>query len=473
MSESRLPAPSKVVAVHLNYRSKASERGTVPRFPTYFLKPPSSLSSGGEIRRPAGCELLAYEGEIAIVIGTRASRVAEADALGHVAGYAAANDLGVYDLRYVDRGSNVRSKGWDGSTPLGEVIPADTIDVAELSVRTLVNGEVVQDADPAELIFTLARLVSDLSFAMTLEPGDLILAGTPAGSRPIAPGDEVEVVLAGRSSVRSQVVDDELPPAPGAPPPVVTDALRAAAHGRVAPRPVELGDEARAALLQVGTATITAQLLRRGIRSTFLGGLQPTRPDLRLLGYAHTLRYVALREDQLDRLNTGMNAQKQVIESVGPGEVIVIEARDEPGAGTIGDVLALRALRRGCAGVITDGGVRDSPAVAELDLPVYYRAPHGSVLSRLHLPLESNVPITCADVLVLPGDVLVGDAEGVVVIPAALAEEVARDALEQEEQEAFVLERVDAGESIDGLFPLSPERRPEFEAWRARKRNDA
>lgn len=468
-----LPAPTKVVAVHLNYRSKARERGVVPAFPTYFLKPPSTISAGSDVRRPAGCELFAFEGEIAIVIGTRASRVPESEALTYVAGYAAANDLGVYDLRYADNGSNVRSKGWDGSTPLGELIPADEIDPADLSLRTLVNGEVAQEADVTELIFPLARLVSDLSHAMTLEPGDIVLAGTPAGSRPVAPGDEIEVVLAGRSRVRSRVIEDDRAAAPGAPPPVVTEQLRASANGRTAPRPVELTSEARTALLRVGTATLTAQLLRRGIRSTFLGGLRPTRPDLRLLGYAHTLRYVALREDQLERLSTGMNAQKRVIESVSPDEVIVIEARNDPGAGTIGDVLALRALRRGCAGIVTDGGVRDSPAVAALELPVYFQAPHGSVLSRIHLPLESNVPITCAGVLVLPGDVVVGDAEGAVVIPAPLAEEVARDALAQEEQEAFVLERVDAGESIDGLFPLAPERLPELEAWRAgRRRQD-
>ena len=107
-----LPAPTKVVAVHLNYRSKARERGVVPAFPTYFLKPPSTISAGSDVRRPAGCELFAFEGEIAIVIGRRASRVPESKALTYVAGYAAANDLGVYDLRYADNGSNVRSKGW-------------------------------------------------------------------------------------------------------------------------------------------------------------------------------------------------------------------------------------------------------------------------------------------------------------------------------------------------------------------------
>src|SRR5512132_3809217 len=157
------------------------------------------------------------------------------------------------------------------------------------------------------------------------------------------------------------------------------------------------------------------------------------------------------------------------VESIAPGEVLVIEARDEAGAGTIGDILALRALRRGAAGIVTDGGLRDSPAVAKLDIPTYFRAPHANVLGLLHHPLESNVPVAGAGVLVMPGDVIVGDAEGALVLPAALAEEVARDALEQEEREAWAVERVDAGESIRGVYPLSDERRAEFEAWRERR----
>jgi 5-oxopent-3-ene-1,2,5-tricarboxylate decarboxylase / 2-hydroxyhepta-2,4-diene-1,7-dioate isomerase len=146
--------------------------------------------------------------------------------------------------------------------------------------------------------------------------------------------------------------------------------------------------------------------------------------------------------------------------------VLVIDARQDPGAGTIGDILAARALARGAAGIVTDGGLRDSPAVARLDIPTYYQAPHAAVLGLLHHPLESNVPVACAGALVMPGDVIVGDAEGVVVVPAALAEEVAHDALEQEAEETFAFDRVQAGESSIGLFPLSDERRAEYEAWR-------
>jgi regulator of RNase E activity RraA len=185
-----------------------------------------------------------------------------------------------------------------------------------------------------------------------------------------------------------------------------------------------------------------------------------------MVGLAHTLRYVPAREDVVAADTRELNAQKQAIESISPGEVLVIDARGEPGAGTIGDILALRALKRGATGIVTDGGLRDSPAVGVLDIPTYFRAPHASVLGLLHYPLETNVPVACGGVLVMPGDVIVGDAEGVVVVPAHLAEEVARDALEQESREHFAYERVSAGESTRGLFPLGEERRAEYEAWR-------
>ena len=144
----------------------------------------------------------------------------------------------------------------------------------------------------------------------------------------------------------------------------------------------------------------------------------------------------------------------------------MIDARGEAGAGTIGDILAARTLARGATGIVTDGGLRDSPAVGALDIPTYFQAPHAAVLGLRHHPLEVNVPIACGGTLVVPSDVIVGDAEGVLVLPAALAKEVARDALEQEHREAWALERVKAGESIRGIYPLSDARRPDYEHWR-------
>ena len=191
-----LPArPGKIIAVHLSYASRATQRGRRPSAPSYFFKPSSSVqASGGEIVRPQGTELLAFEGEIALVIGTDARWVSLESAWNHVAWVTAANDFGLYDLRANDKGSNVRSKGGDGFTPIGPtLIDARTIDPAALRLRTWVNGDVVQDATTDDLLFPLPQFVADLSQHFTLEAGDVILTGTPAGSSVVQPGDVVEV----------------------------------------------------------------------------------------------------------------------------------------------------------------------------------------------------------------------------------------------------------------------------------------
>lgn len=187
--------PGKIIAVHLSYASRADQRGRRPDHPSYFFKPSSSIAvSGGVVERPAGTELLAFEGEIALVIGTPARRVGIDRAWSHVGWVTAANDLGLYDLRVNDRGSNVRSKGGDGFTPIGPaLIDARTVDPAGLRVRAWVNGRLAQDDTSAGLLFPFAQLVADLSQHLTLESGDVILTGTPAGSTVIVPGDVVEV----------------------------------------------------------------------------------------------------------------------------------------------------------------------------------------------------------------------------------------------------------------------------------------
>jgi regulator of RNase E activity RraA len=190
-----------------------------------------------------------------------------------------------------------------------------------------------------------------------------------------------------------------------------------------------------------------------------------------MVGRARTLRYVALREDLWKRYAGAGSAQQQAVETVEPGEVLVIEARGLADAGTIGDTYSTRAFIRGAAGIISDGSLRDTPAIAALNKPVYRQGSHGATLGRRHMPFSFNEPITCAGVFVVPGDVIVGDGEGAVVIPAALAEEVARDAIAQEEVEAFALERIAAGESSFDLFPLAPSRQEEFMTW-ANARNE-
>ncbi len=459
---------TKVVAVHLNYHSRAAQRGRTPSEPSYFLKPVSSLSPGGDVVRPQGAELLAYEGEIAVIIGRPARHVSPAEAPSHFGWFAAANDFGVHDFRWADRGSNVLAKGHDGFTPIGPALRADAADASALRLRTFVNGELRQDTTTADLIFSFAQLVADLSRFMTLERGDVILTGTPAGTGIVTPGDLVAVELEGAGTVTSTIVEASAPlPAYGAMPRATDEARAFAAGGPAGERSPRLSADAHAALRRVSTATLTAQLTRRGIETTFLPGLRPTRADLRMVGRARTLRYVALRSDVREAMRGLEDAQKRAVESIAPGDVLIMEARGETGAGTIGDILAARVLRRGGAGIVTDGGVRDTPGVAALDIPTYFQVANASSLWSRHIPLDVDVPITCAGVLVMPGDVLVGDAEGVVVLPAALAEEIAHDAIEQEEREEWALERVTAGESIRGVYPLSPERTTEYERWRA------
>jgi 5-oxopent-3-ene-1,2,5-tricarboxylate decarboxylase/2-hydroxyhepta-2,4-diene-1,7-dioate isomerase len=459
--------PSKIIAVHLNYTSRAAERGRLPQVPSYFLKPPSSLSqTEAVIERPAGCRLLAFEGEIALVIGRRARSVTPAQALTHLQWLTVANDAGVYDLRYADRGSNLRSKGGDGFTPVGPVLvdPA-SVDLADLRLRTWVNGVLVQDATTAELIFGFDHLIADLSRLMTLEPGDIILTGTPAGASVVEPGDTVEVELGDTGRLTNTVVDAPGPlPSYGAMP-RFSEADRADAYGRPAPdRPV-LTPATAALLRTVSTATLSSVLRKRGLQHMFVEGVRPARPDLRMVGTAHTLEYLPLREDLFAARGGGLNAQKRAVEEIAPGQVLVIGARGEPGSGTIGDILALRALRRGAAGIVTDGGLRDSPSFADLDLPTYHGPAHAAVLGRRHVPWAVGVAVGCGGVLIEPGDVLVGDGEGVIVIPPGIVDDVAAEAVEQERQERFIYQQVAAGASIEGLYPLGPARRAEYTAW--------
>jgi regulator of RNase E activity RraA/2-keto-4-pentenoate hydratase/2-oxohepta-3-ene-1,7-dioic acid hydratase in catechol pathway len=474
--------PGKVVAVHSSYRSRAAERGTMPAWPSYFLKPVSSLAASGDpVARPPGCELLAFEGEVALVIGRRARRVSRADGWDCVAHLTAANDFGVYDLRYADRGSNVRSKGIDGFTPLGpRLIDARRVDLTTLRLRTWVNGDLAQDAWPAQdMLFGFGDIVADLSRLLTLEPGDVILTGTPTGSTVVTPGDVVEVeVSAGDQSsgrLRSPIVEADYPLEPPGAMPRADDAERAAAYG---PARSAKGSSARSGqgsssdhevlsgLREVGTATLASVARKRGLNTLTLDGLRSTRPEQKMAGYARTVRYLPLREDLAGALGL-LNAQKRAIEQIRPGEVLVIEARGEVTAGTIGDILALRAQVRGAAGIITDGAIRDSAALAALDIPVYHAAVHPAVLGRRHVPWETDVAVACAGVTIQPGDLLVGDADGVIVLPPDRAAEILAEAREQERQEQFIAERVAAGESSDGLFPLPEARRPDYEAWSA------
>lgn len=474
--------PGKIIAIHLSYASRADQRGRRPAAPSYFFKPASSVGvSGGTVERPAGTELLAFEGEIALVIGAPARRVSLGDAWNHVGWVTASNDLGLYDLRANDKGSNVRSKGGDGYTPLGpELIDARTVDPAALRVRAWVNGELRQDDTTAGLIFPLAQLVADLSQHFTLETGDVILTGTPAGSSVIVPGDVVEIEVdapdadGAPSSGRlvTTVTQGDVPfDAELGSLPAVDDLQRTEAWGsrEEAGLPPEtttpaLSPELRAKLLEAPTAGLSAQLRKRGHHSCFVDGVAANIPGSKIVGTAKTLRFVPFREDLFASHGGGYNAQKRAFDAVEEGEVIVIEARGDATTGTLGDILALRARARGAAAVVTDGGVRDFDAVAEIGLPVFSQGAHPSVLGRKHVPWDVDVTISCGGATVQPGDIIVGDGDGVIVIPPALAEEVADAALAQEVEDAWIAEQVAAGHPVDGLFPLNAAWREKYES---------
>ncbi|MEP6842057.1 MAG: fumarylacetoacetate hydrolase family protein [Pseudolysinimonas sp.] len=474
-----LAKPGKIVAVHLNYPSRAQQRGRTPGQPSYFLKPSSSLAaSGGTVERPAGAELLGFEGEIALIIGAPARRVGLDEAWSHVSGVTAANDLGLYDLRTADRGSNLRSKGGDGFTPLGPgIIDATLVDPASLRVRTWLNGALVQDDTTAELLFPFARLIADLSQLVTLETGDVILTGTPAGASVAVPGDRLEVEV-------------DAPTAPGAPSsgrllttvtqgeiafsavgsrPSIDDLQREEAWGSRAEAGLEPLFELTPELIErinsVSTATLSSQLRKRGYNQVSIDGVRSTRPDVRLVGRARTLRYIAAREDLFASHGSGFNAQKRAFESLQAGEVLVMEARGETGTGTVGDILALRAQLRGAAGIVTDGGVRDFAAVAALDIPTYSAGPHPAVLGRRHVPWDIDQTISCGGCAVQPGDVIVGDGDGVLVIPPFLVDEVVAGAMVQEREEAFIAAMVADGHSVETLYPMNDEWKARYLTW--------
>ena len=221
-------------------------------------------------------------------------------------------------------------------------------------------------------------------------------------------------------------------------------------------------------LRQATTATLASQLFKRGFRNVFLRGLRPLCPSLRMVGVATTLRFVPAREDvaTYERLADPTYPQRHVIEHIAPGHVLVADCRGVADAGAAGEILLARLRARGAAGFVADGGLRDWEPARELGFPVYALGPAAPAHVARHVAVDTGVPIGCAEVLVMPGDVMVGDGDGVVCIPRHLADAVAADALEQDQLEAFLLERVARGAPLPGTYPPSEATRAEFEAFR-------
>ena len=225
-------------------------------------------------------------------------------------------------------------------------------------------------------------------------------------------------------------------------------------------------------LLIPSTATLTSVLRQHGITQTFMHGVTPLRPNMKMAGPAFTLRYLPMREDldpgTVDNLK---DVQRVGIEQINEGEVFVIDARGDTRAGTMGSILATRLHCRGAAGIVTDGAYRDSPVIAELGIAAYAAAMNAHTNKTIHHPSEIQVPIACGDVAVYPGDIIVGDEEGVVVVPAHLAEQVAQTAAEMEEKEVFITEKIQAGASIVGVYPPDEKTLAEYEEWKRKRSN--
>jgi regulator of RNase E activity RraA len=233
----------------------------------------------------------------------------------------------------------------------------------------------------------------------------------------------------------------------------------------------KLKPETRAKLKTVSTATLCTALYKKGLRTQFIQDVHPLNPSAgTMVGEAFTLRYIPAREDlnPITVFQDRNHPQRKAIDAdCPPGAVFVIDSRKDARAASAGAILVTRLMKRGIAGIVTDGGFRDAPEIAQLAIPAYHKRPSAPTNITLHHAIDTNVPIGCGDAPVFPGDVIVGDGEGVVVIPAHLVDEIAAEAVEMTAFEDFVTEEVNKGRSILGLYPpTDPQTNVDFAAWR-------
>ena len=234
-----------------------------------------------------------------------------------------------------------------------------------------------------------------------------------------------------------------------------------------------LSDATRKKYETVSTATLCTALFKRGLRNQFIQDVRPlSQKPANMVGQAFTLRYIPAREDlnQISVFQNPDHPQRAAVEQCPPGAVLVMDSRKDARAASAGSILVSRLMVRGVAGVVTDGGFRDSPEIAELDIAAYHSRPSAPTNLTLHQALDINVPIGCGDVAVWPGDVVVGDREGVIIVPSGIADEIADEAIEMTAFEDFVTEEVLKGRSILGLYPATEEQtKIDFAAWRKTK----
>lgn len=224
-------------------------------------------------------------------------------------------------------------------------------------------------------------------------------------------------------------------------------------------------------LRTVSTATLATALFKRGLKNQFIQGVSPLKKGKpTMVGEAYTLRYIPAREDlnSIEVFKNPKHLQRVAVEECPKGAILVIDSRKDARAASAGSILATRLMVRGVAGIVTDGGFRDSAEIAELHLPAYHQRPSAPTNLTLHQAIAINEPIACGDVAVFPGDVLVGDDDGVIVIPVDMVDSITNECVQMTLYEAFVTEKVQQGKSIIGLYPLTDSKvKAEFESWRA------
>ncbi|MDH3714097.1 MAG: ribonuclease activity regulator RraA [Gammaproteobacteria bacterium] len=234
----------------------------------------------------------------------------------------------------------------------------------------------------------------------------------------------------------------------------------------------ELSAATREKLMRVSTATLCTALFKEGLRNQFIQDVGPVaRKDKNMVGQAYTLRYIPAREDlnPISVFQDPTHPQRVGVEECPPGHVMVIDSRKDPRAASAGSILVTRMQQRGVAGVVTDGGFRDAPEIGALLIPCYHNRPSAPTNLTRHQAIELNTPIGCGDVAVFPGDVIVGDGEGVVVIPLHMVDAIAAEATEMTAFEDFVTERIQQGSTVIGLYPATTEEaRADYAAWRDR-----
>jgi 5-oxopent-3-ene-1,2,5-tricarboxylate decarboxylase/2-hydroxyhepta-2,4-diene-1,7-dioate isomerase len=239
-----------------------------------------------------------------------------------------------------------------------------------------------------------------------------------------------------------------------------------ACHADLGLTAVPCAPEVLTTLHKVSVATLYQVLHRLGFQHTYLTGVSPQTPAQRFVGPACTMRCLPAREDVIRTQTPETSLHRRAFETINPGQVLVIDARGDLSAGVLGDVLATRLVARGGVAVVTDGAVRDLPALQDMGLPLFACGVHTASFGQAHVVSDLNIPVQCAGVFIAPGDVLVGDPEGVIAIPQAVVEQAAAAGLEQELRDTFSRRKVAAGASLSEAFPLNDRLRAEYDIWR-------